>query len=525
MKKLFASLIFIFAASVMSAQTLDISFTTSDYNGFGVSCFTARDGWITVTATGGTPPYTYSWSNGEGNDTISNLSTSYYAVVVTDDAGAVIEGGLNLSAPELLSVELTSPLYPNDFNVSCWHCFNGSISTTVNGGVTPYTYVWDDAPTTQNRTSVGGGILYKVTVTDANGCTAVQDITLTEPERSDWTMTGNTGSNPATHYIGTADNVDLVFKTNSVEGMRLKANGNLQISNAIVSPSGYMFNSAIGITFNEGIGISPDIMSFGDLPPISNVVPCVQQEIGAAYQFDGWIQSWAAGNTQYPLVNSAITLGSAPWSGDGVIEVDGTDNNGGTNNGLLINYFCGRNTYINTHAELSNHGGAIFMGEKVSMMKSLQIGYNPSTFNTAVGLNIFDPSGNSLMIVKHDGKIGIGTTNPGHKLDVAGIIRSEEVRVCLAGCDFVFAEDYKLMSLKELEMFIKLNQRLPGFASAKEMETSDGVALGQMNSSLLQNVEEIYLHLITLNKKVEELANENYELKKQIELLKNNSEK
>jgi hypothetical protein len=220
---------FVLFCSTALAQPLDISFTTSDFNGFGVSCFTSRDGWITVTATGGTPPYTYAWSNGASTATISDLSTSYYAVVVTDDIGTVIEGGLNLTAPEPLNVELVSPEYPNGYNVSCYQCFNGSISNSPGGGVTPYSYTWDDGPTTQNRTSVGKG-LYSVVLADANSCSIKVDITLTEPERSDWTMTGNTGSNPSTNYIGTTDNNDLVMKSNNSERVRLASNGSIKLT-------------------------------------------------------------------------------------------------------------------------------------------------------------------------------------------------------------------------------------------------------------------------------------------------------
>jgi hypothetical protein len=58
-----------------------------------------------------------------------------------------------------------------------------------------------------------GALTYSVLVTDANGCEAVsQKLLLTQPERSDWTMTGNTGTNPATHYIGSVDAQDVVSR-------------------------------------------------------------------------------------------------------------------------------------------------------------------------------------------------------------------------------------------------------------------------------------------------------------------------
>jgi hypothetical protein len=74
----------------------------------------------------------------------------------------------------------------------------------------------------------------------------------------------------------------------------------------------------------------------------------------------------------------------------------------------------------------------------------------------------------------------------------------------MSGCDFVFDKDYKLMPLNDHENYLELNHHLPGVASAKEMETSNGVALGKLNSQLLQKVEELTLYLIQQQKQLEE---------------------
>jgi hypothetical protein len=100
----------------------------------------------------------------------------------------------------------------------------------VSGGVSSYSYLWNGGVTTQNRSSINGNTAYTVTVTDGNGCTKQGAILISEPARSDWTMTGNTGSNPATNYIGTADNVDLVFKTNGTERIKLNSNGSIKVN-------------------------------------------------------------------------------------------------------------------------------------------------------------------------------------------------------------------------------------------------------------------------------------------------------
>jgi hypothetical protein len=111
-------------------------------------------------------------------------------------------------------------------------------------------------------------------------------------------------------------------------------------------------------------------------------------------------------------------------------------------------------------------------------------------------------SGNSYFI---GGNILIGKTsqtNLAYKLDVAGIIRANEIIVNTTGADFVFEPTYKLRSLAELEAFIKASKHLPDIAPAKEMQ-ENGVSAGEMQAKLLQKIEELTLYIIEQNKKIE----------------------
>ncbi len=109
-----------------------------------------------------------------------------------------------------------------------------------------------------------------------------------------------------------------------------------------------------------------------------------------------------------------------------------------------------------------------------------------------------------LSIMNNTGFVGIGTISPQYKLDVIGTIRAREIKVDLNGADFVFEKDYRLMPLDELEKFVKEQKHLPEVAPAKEMK-ENGTDLGDLNSKLLQKVEEMTLYIIEQNKELQVL--------------------
>jgi hypothetical protein len=107
------------------------------------------------------------------------------------------------------------------------------------------------------------------------------------------------------------------------------------------------------------------------------------------------------------------------------------------------------------------------------------------------------------MRIKGNGSVGIGTIDPGeHKLAVKGSIGAMRVKVTQTGwADFVFEPDYQLPSLQDLETYIKINKHLPDVPSASEV-AKEGLDLGEMNKILLQKIEELTLHVIELEKKI-----------------------
>ncbi len=113
------------------------------------------------------------------------------------------------------------------------------------------------------------------------------------------------------------------------------------------------------------------------------------------------------------------------------------------------------------------------------------------------------------------GNVGIGTEQPGDwKLAVNGKIRAKEIKVETGWSDFVFFDDYKLPTLKEVEKHINTYGHLKDIPSAKEVE-ENGIQLGEMNSKLLQKIEELTLYTIQQDKKIETLQEKNNQIDSQ----------
>lgn len=118
-----------------------------------------------------------------------------------------------------------------------------------------------------------------------------------------------------------------------------------------------------------------------------------------------------------------------------------------------------------------------------------------------------------------NGNVGIGTTVPDEKLTVKGKIHTQEVKVDMLGAlvpDYVFANDYKLKTLQEVETYIKENKHLPEIPSAQEIE-KNGLMLAEMNMSLLKKMEEMTLYIIELKKENEKQNEEIKKLQKKLE--------
>ena len=126
---------------------------------------------------------------------------------------------------------------------------------------------------------------------------------------------------------------------------------------------------------------------------------------------------------------------------------------------------------------------------------------------------MFYTNTNTLCATMLDNRLGIGTSNPQYHLDVMGTIRAKEILVETTGADFVFADDYQLRPLSEVEAFISENKHLPEIQSAQEMQ-ENGVSVNELQTKLLQKIEELTLYLIQQEETIQELRQEVEQLKK-----------
>jgi hypothetical protein len=155
-------------------------------------------------------------------------------------------------------------------------------------------------------------------------------------------------------------------------------------------------------------------------------------------------------------------------------------------------------------------------GNRTVTMGNNNLIFNSTTTQTQNGGRIY--IGNQTAFTPTN----FATTNGNYKLFVEGGVLTEKAKVALSGTgnwsDYVFANDYKLMPLKEIESFVKENKHLPGIESAEEL-VKNGLDLGDMQAKQMGKIEELTLYAIEQEKKLEKQGKEIEELKAQIKVL------
>lgn len=140
-----------------------------------VACFGYSDASIYTSASGGTLPYSYLWSNGETTSSIQNQSAANYTITITDANGCTGSQTIVITEPVALSASITEVN-----TISCFGDSNAALSAQVLGGSPPYTYAWSNGNSTSFNSNLPAG-LYSITITDSNGCTTTVNHTINQP--------------------------------------------------------------------------------------------------------------------------------------------------------------------------------------------------------------------------------------------------------------------------------------------------------------------------------------------------------
>ena len=364
------------------AQPMVVTITDID-----VDCFDNASGSITVSATGGTPGYNVSWTPGppfpvaglelaNSGDLyiIPGLLAGTYSITVADLNNCPFTQNVIISQPPALTYNVASA------NVTCNGASNGSINVTVNGGVLPYTYLWNSTagapcsiPINQaNATGLCPGI-YDVLVTDANGCQINTGGTITEPDLLVISVVNDTvyclpgtGGSQANVSGGTPSytiNWQNASGTNIGTGLSL---GNLApgVYNAVVVDANGCQNTA---PFNI----------IGPAAPLTAVISHTNES--CTNNNDGTITIIPNGGT------APFVISGSPWNGSPNVAVSG-------GNAVSNNMVAGSYIYTITDAYLCQITVSTTITQPTYLQVALQV-TNVTCHNANNGIIQITPSG------------------------------------------------------------------------------------------------------------------------------------
>jgi gliding motility-associated-like protein len=161
-----------------------------------VSCSGGNNGFATAAPNGGTPGYTYNWSNAQITPTTNSLVAGSYTITVTDTKSCVASAVAVITQPAGLTANATST------NVTCFNAANGIGNVSYAGGTGIPNILWSPSlGTTQLVNNLVPGV-HTVTLTDLNGCFVVKTVTITQP--SQLNLSTNSGTTNCGQANGTA---------------------------------------------------------------------------------------------------------------------------------------------------------------------------------------------------------------------------------------------------------------------------------------------------------------------------------
>ena len=289
-----------------------------------VQCNGGSNGSATVSATGGAAPYTYLWNTTpiQATSTAANLLAGTYTATITDNNGCMTTATSVITEPAALSVTITGNTL-----LACYGTTNGSVTASATGGTAPYTYSWNTTPVQTSPTVTGlSAGTYIVSVSDANGCSATQSVTLTEPTALAAAISGST----SVSCYGTSDATATAMATGGTGTYSYLWNTAPAQTMATASNLGA---GTYTVTITDGNGCADTAMIIIGQPPALTVstgvanLNCMGSNNGTATAIV------AGGTTPYTYTwntTPAQTTATASGLSIGAYTVSVTDGNGCT---------------------------------------------------------------------------------------------------------------------------------------------------------------------------------------------------
>ncbi len=400
--------------------------------------------------------------------------------------------------------------------------------------------------------------------------------------QTDWSTSGNALAIPNTNFLGTTTNTDLVFKRNGVFSGAISANNTSFGSGALLSLSLGTANTAIGTNalygINKGssnVAVGYESMksnsggnnnigigwrALGTLAGSSNNVAIGLQSLystngshnTAIGHLSGYLNRGSAnvflgreagyneiGSNRLYISNSNISnpmiygefdtkklVFNVDFSASSCVEVKSATT--GTSGLRFANLNSTSGVTANSNGKfltVAPNGDVILESIPAGLGNNLYNSDGSLTSNRKVSMAdytlVFDTDTNGRIYVG-DNLPTFPTSSGNYRLYVEGGILTEKVKVALTSssdwADYVFADDYKLMSLPEVEAFVKANKHLPKIASSETL-AKDGLDLSSMQAKQMEKIEELTLYLIQQNKMMQKQSEEIQQLKAQVKAL------
>lgn len=200
------------ATATITEPSQVVATTVTTTNSF---CFGSCTGTATVTGTGGVGSYSYLWEPSTGNQTTStatNLCAGAYTTTVTDANGCSATTAVIISSPPTSVAVIT-----NSTNPSAPGANDGSATAIATGGSGPYVYLWSNGTTTPAISNLGTGT-YCVTITDVNGCSATNCVTLLDNVTLTGVVRQDTNNNCIADTIEPLVSYQIIKTTNNNTG-------------------------------------------------------------------------------------------------------------------------------------------------------------------------------------------------------------------------------------------------------------------------------------------------------------------